>query len=65
MGWQQGITEGGSSGSAIFVRAESGRRYVVGNLMGGSSSCQNPTGTDAYGRLDRSFAAGINKWLAP
>ncbi|MFD1710116.1 endoproteinase ArgC [Ottowia sp. GY511] len=65
VGWQRGITEGGSSGSAIFAQSEAGKRYVVGNLMGGSSSCQNPNGSDHYGRFGRSFAAGINKWLAP
>ena len=60
--WQQGTTEGGSSGSAIF--AQSGNtRYVVGALHGGAASCQNPNGSDFYGRFQRSFAAGIGGWL--
>ena len=63
--WRRGVTEGGSSGSAIFTEANGGKRYVVGNLMGGGSSCQNPSAQDDYGRFERSFAAGINKWLAP
>ena len=63
--WQRGITEGGSSGSALFASANDGKRYLVGTLMGGSSSCQNRNGKDDYGRFERAFAAGINKWLAP
>ena len=65
IGWQKGVTEGGSSGSAIFAESTNGRRYVVGNLWAGNASCQNPQGTDSYGRFERSFAAGINTWLAP
>lgn len=63
--WSEGVTEGGSSGSAIFAQSSSGGFYVIGNLMGGGSSCQNSQGIDRYGRFDRSFAAGINRWLAP
>lgn len=66
VGWQRGTTEGGSSGSAIFVRTESSNtRYVVGALHGGTASCRNSDGVDFYGRFERSFAAGIHKWLAP
>ena len=60
--WRQGTTEGGSSGSAIFVQAND-VRYVVGALSSGSASCQNPSGTDAYGRFELSFADGIRNWL--
>jgi hypothetical protein len=38
---------------------------VVGDLHGGSSSCQNPQGSDFFGRFDRSFASGIRNWLVP
>ena len=61
--WRQGTTEGGSSGSAIFVQANNDVRYVVGALSSGSASCQNPSGTDAYGRFELSFADGIRNWL--
>ncbi len=61
--WQQGVTEGGSSGSAIFGTS-GGNRYVVGTLKGGGASCQNPRGADYYGRLDRSFPA-LRRWLTP
>jgi V8-like Glu-specific endopeptidase len=62
VGWTQGITEGGSSGSAIFNQL-GGKRYVVGALHGGSSSCEDPHGTDFYGRLDRAFYRGLGHWL--
>jgi hypothetical protein len=60
--WQRGTTEGGSSGSAIFARSGD-RRYVVGALHGGSASCQNPGGSDFYGRFERAFTAGVRNWL--
>ena len=60
--WSQGTTEGGSSGSAIFAQAAD-KRYVVGALSSGSASCQNPGGTDSYGRFEVSFADGIKDWL--
>lgn len=57
--WSKGITEGGSSGSALFV---DGR--VVGTLSGGSSSCSVSGGTDVYSRFDRAFNSPIGNWLA-
>jgi len=60
--WRTGVTEGGSSGSAMFAQS-GGIRYVVGTLYGGASSCQNPTGSDYYGRLELSFADGIGRLL--
>lgn len=63
--WRRGTTEGGSSGSAIFAQSEGGTRYVVGVLHGGNASCDNPEGSDFYGRFERSFAAGLRDWLAP
>lgn len=62
IGWSQGTTEGGSSGSAIFTLLGS-TRYVVGALHGGSSSCQNPGGSDFYGRFDRAYYRGVGTWL--
>lgn len=60
--WLSGTTEGGSSGSALFAQSGS-TRYVVGTLFGGNASCQNSSGSDYYGRFEKSFAAGINQWL--
>lgn len=57
--WSQGVTEGGSSGSALF---SSGR--VIGTLFAGSSSCLAPNAPDSYGRFDKVFNSKIWSWLA-
>ena len=62
--WKVGTTEGGSSGSGLFLPIGS-RHYVVGQLLGGASSCQNPAGADRYGRFDVAFYAGLKAWLKP
>ena len=59
VGWSKGVTEGGSSGSAMFA---GGR--VVGTLSGGSSSCTASGGSDVYSRFDRTFSSQIGNWLA-
>ena len=64
LGWQQGVVEGGSSGSGAFITIGP-RRYVVGQLFGGTSSCENPGGVDHYGRFDTSYRAAIKGWLNP
>jgi len=45
--WDLGVTEGGSSGSALFDPAH----RFVGQLDRGNVSCLFPNGTDFYGRL--------------
>lgn len=62
LGWQQGVVEGGSSGSAALVMLD-GKRYVVGQLLGGASSCEDPDGADFYGRFDLSMRNGLSQWL--
>ena len=64
LGWQQGVTEGGSSGSGLFYTIGE-KRYVVGQLFGGASSCQNPAGVDQYGRFDSAYRNSIKQWLNP
>ncbi|HEX4871475.1 MAG TPA: trypsin-like serine protease [Nevskiaceae bacterium] len=59
--WARGVTEQGSSGSALF----NGSRQVVGVLSGGLSSCANPAGEDYYGRLDVAWANGLRPHLDP
>lgn len=59
VGWSKGTTEGGSSGSALFI---GGR--VVGTLSGGSSACTATGGIDAYGRFDHAFGNRLKDWLA-
>jgi len=60
VGWLQGTTEGGSSGSAIFSKDYNGY-HLRGGLYGGSASCAN-TGSlantqnrDYYSRFDVVF----------
>ena len=62
--WQQGTTEGGSSGSALLF-AIGEKRYVTGTLFGGRASCQTPNGKDYYGRFDLPYKAKIKQWLNP
>jgi len=64
IGWTQGTTEGGSSGSAIFTKLGN-TRYVTGTLTGGSASCSNRSGTDYYGRFDSAYSRGIKAYLNP
>ena len=49
MSWTSGITEGGSSGSAIYQNSD---HKLYGVLTCGSSGCTNTTGQDGYGRWD-------------
>ncbi len=53
-GWSIGVTESGSSGSALFDH----RGLVVGHLHGGTSSCDFRNGMDIYGKL-------AIDWIAP
>ncbi|WP_295957662.1 trypsin-like peptidase domain-containing protein [Rhodoferax sp.] len=62
--FSRGATEEGSSGSPLFETIGSGH-YLVGQLYGGSSSCSNPTGSNAYGRFDVAYNAALRQWLAP
>ncbi|QIL73454.1 trypsin-like peptidase domain-containing protein [Diaphorobacter sp. HDW4B] len=62
--WQQGTTEGGSSGSSIFHTIGS-QRYVSGQLYAGRASCTTPNGTDFYGRFDVSYQSKLKQWLNP
>ncbi|RLJ38379.1 hypothetical protein C8C98_2106 [Acidovorax sp. 106] len=57
--WSQGVTEGGSSGSAIFQNSK-----VVGTLYGGSTACTVSGGYDYYGRFDIAYSAALKTWLA-
>ncbi|MFA7488438.1 MAG: hypothetical protein WCY72_10200, partial [Lysobacteraceae bacterium] len=66
--WEQGTTEGGSSGSALFSPYPEKR--VVGQLHGGYAACGNNDG-DWYGRVSVSWADGgtaatqLKSWLDP
>ena len=63
-----GVTEGGSSGSAIFNQAGN----LVGTLTGGAASCTEPTAPDFYGKFSShwefngtSADARLKPWLDP
>lgn len=64
--WEDGTTEGGSSGSPLFNQ----NKLIVGQLYGGSASCSSIT-EDHYGRFDVSWSTGGNsaerlrEWLDP
>nr|WP_315243268.1 trypsin-like peptidase domain-containing protein [uncultured Albidiferax sp.] len=62
--FSSGSTERGSSGAPLFATIGSGR-YLVGQLYGGSASCSNPSGSNAYGRFDVAYNARLRQWLAP
>lgn len=66
--WQEGTTEGGSSGSALFTLT-SGQYVVRGGLFGGTASCSNSNGPDInngnrdfYSRLDQVYPS-LQRWL--
>ncbi|MBV8062610.1 MAG: trypsin-like peptidase domain-containing protein [Nevskia sp.] len=64
--WAQGVTEEGSSGSALWDQ----NHRVVGVLTGGSSACGSSSGPDVYGRLDAAWTAAgtggsLAHWLDP
>ncbi|MGS5088346.1 hypothetical protein ACVC7V_17840 [Hydrogenophaga sp. A37] len=63
--WNTGITEGGSSGSALFHEGTTSNPQIIGQLWGGTSSCTNPTGKDYYGRFDIAYENGLINWLNP
>ncbi len=55
LSWNNGITEGGSSGSAIYRDTD---RKLYGVLTCGASSCTNLAGDDGYGRWDIAVNTG-------
>ncbi len=61
--WTAGVTEGGSSGSALITGSYPNDKFV-GTLKGGSSSCSVPTGGDWYGRFDLVYPL-ISAYLSP
>jgi subtilisin-like proprotein convertase family protein len=64
--WEEGTTEGGSSGSPMFDQDH----RIVGQLHGGQASCTNIT-WDEYGKIDASWSGGgaastrLSDWLDP
>lgn len=65
--WDEGTTEGGSSGSAIW----NAEKRIVGTLTGGAASCTAPDAADWYGRMavhwlgNNTSATQLKVWLDP
>ena len=57
--WQSGVTESGSSGSAVFSNEG---HYLLGQLYGGSGDCTT-AGMDFYGRFDVAYNTVLHQWL--
>ena len=55
LSWNNGITEGGSSGSAIYRDSD---KRLYGVLTCGGSSCANTAADDGYGRWDVAVNSG-------
>ena len=57
VGWRpnKGVTEGGSSGSAIWAGRRWPKQFVIGTLSGGAASCTNPREPDWYGSFGRTY----------
>jgi hypothetical protein len=58
--WSTGVTEEGSSGSPL-LNAE---HQVIGQLFGGNSDCDHPSGIDIFGRFDLSYSM-MQPWIDP
>jgi hypothetical protein len=58
--WDEGTTEGGSSGSPLF----NPNGLVIGQLHGGYAACGNDL-PDWYGRISASWDLGLKEWLDP
>ncbi|MAJ47077.1 MAG: hypothetical protein CBC35_07415 [Planctomycetes bacterium TMED75] len=53
--WNDGVTEGGSSGSGAYRTSD---QKLMGVLTCGASSCSNTNGLDGYGRFQRAYSTG-------
>jgi hypothetical protein len=58
--WEQGVTEGGSSGSPLYDQ----NKRIVGQLFGGQATCSFLF-NDYYGRFDVSMNSGLAQYLDP
>ena len=58
-----GTTEGGSSGSGIFLDQD---QFLFGQLYGGDASCAYPQGSTVYGLFGQTYQEGaLAQWLGP
>jgi len=65
--WENGTTEGGSSGAPLFDE----NQLIVGMLSGGTASCVDISGWDVFGKMSYGWNQGNNSasrlrdWLDP
>jgi hypothetical protein len=65
--WNDGTTEGGSSGSPLFDP----NHRIVGQLHGGTAECAKPNDPDYYGKFSMSWSYGsssstrLRDWIDP
>ena len=66
--WDEGVTEGGSSGSPLFDQ----NHRIIGQLHGGASACGAPVLSDEYGKISYSWTPAnsdstnqLKYWLDP
>jgi len=59
--WEQGTTEPGSSGSALFDPAT---HRQIGYLSGGQAACGN-SDYDCFGKFSVGWSRGLSTWLDP
>ncbi|WP_115540725.1 trypsin-like serine peptidase [Xanthomonas campestris] len=62
--WNDGVTEGGSSGSALFTVASGGAYQLRGGLYGGYSYCTAQSDPDYYSRFSDVYST-ISTFLGP
>lgn len=55
--WSSGVTEGGSSGSALYTVTSTGAYQLRGGLYGGLSFCTAPTQPDYYSRFSDVYSS--------
>lgn len=67
-GWDEGVTEGGSSGSPLFDQ----NHRIIGQLHGGASACGAAVLSDEYGKISYSWTPAnsdstnqLKYWLDP
>lgn len=58
--WSDGVVEGGSSGSGLYIASS---QLLIGQLWGGVSGCSGPFGPDYYGDFRETFL-GIADFIA-
>ncbi|WP_045770493.1 trypsin-like serine peptidase [Xanthomonas albilineans] len=61
--WKAGVTEDGSSGSALFTVKDNGAYQLRGGLFDGGSSCKTPKEPDYYSRFSDVYPH-IRKYLS-